>query len=140
MLKPSLFAIRFTVKDFIKENLRLGSHSLFNSLTVFVIFSMLYVAFLKRVVVNGTTSDWQGVLSGIPQGLVLWPLLFVLYINSLPSTAQDSEIYLFADDTKVFMCILTEEDCDQLHRDLNRVYDWTTTSLLKFRPEKCWKL
>ena len=77
----------------------------------------------QRVVVNGATSDWQDVLSGIPQGSVLGPLLFVLYINSLRSTAQDSEIYLFADDTKVFKCILTEEDCDQLQQDLDRMYD-----------------
>ncbi len=65
-------------------------------------------------------SDWQDVMSGIPQAAVVGLLLFVLYMNSFPSTAQDSDIYLFADDTKVFKCILTEEDCDKLQQDLDR--------------------
>ena len=52
---------------------------------------------------NGATSDWQGVLRGIPQGSMIGLLLFVLYINSLPETAHDSDIHLFADDTKVFL-------------------------------------
>ena len=51
----------------------------------------------QRIVVNGAKSDWASVLSGVPQGTVLGPLLFSLYINDI-STDIDSEIRLFADD------------------------------------------
>lgn len=55
----------------------------------------------QRVVVNGTFSDWSNVSSGVPQGTVLGPVLFYLYINDLP-TGISSEVRLFADDTFLF--------------------------------------
>ncbi len=54
----------------------------------------------QRVCVNGTYSKWHKVTSGIPQGSVLGPLLFIIYINDMPDNI-DSDIYLFADDTKL---------------------------------------
>ena len=56
-----------------------------------------FLCFRQQRVVNGITSDWAPVLSGVPQGTVLGPLLFSLYINDI-TTAIDSEIRLFADD------------------------------------------
>ena len=53
------------------------------------------------MVINGESSSWNDVTSGVPQGSVLEPVLFVLFINDLPDTIQSS-LYLFADDTKVF--------------------------------------
>jgi len=63
----------------------------------------------QRVSVQCTFSKWMLVLSGIPQGSVLGPLLFVIYINELPKIVK-STIYLFADDTKIFRSINNPED------------------------------
>ena len=56
---------------------------------------------VQRVDINGQTSDWTNVTSGIPQGSVLGPILFVMFINDLPDLIK-SEVFLFTDDTKVF--------------------------------------
>ena len=61
----------------------------------------------QKVLVNGKASSWTAVISGIPQGSVLGPVLFVLFINDLPETV-DSEVFLFADDTKLYMI---QADC-----------------------------
>lgn len=87
--------------------------------------------------VNGTLSSWQDVLSGIPQGSVLGPILFVVYINTLPEVVENSEVFLFADDTKAFKEVHTKNDCDSLQTDINNMYKWTEKSLLKFHPDKC---
>jgi hypothetical protein len=91
----------------------------------------------QKVTVNGQESRWHEVISGIPQGSVLGPILFVIYINSLPEVATNSEVFLFADDTKVFREILTEEDCDKLQKDIDNMFEWTQASLLRFHPDKC---
>ena len=86
---------------------------------------------------NGEYSEWQEVLSGIPQGSVLGPILFVVYINTLPEAVKDCEVFLFADDTKMFKGILKHDDCAKLQNNINCLYDWTTHSLLKFHTDKC---
>ncbi len=92
----------------------------------------------QRVAIQGALSDWKSVLSGIPQGSVLGPLLFVLYINCLPNQIQHgSSVYLFADDTKLFKHIQTVEDCQHLQTDINHIVSWTEDSLLKLHPDKC---
>ncbi len=92
----------------------------------------------QKVVVNGEQSSYTEVISGIPQGSVLGPLLFVLYINDLPQVIdQGSSMYLFADDTKVFRRMRTAEDKDQLDQDLSAMQDWSDTWLLQFHPDKC---
>ena len=74
----------------------------------------------KRVVVNGVKSDWAPVLSGVPQGTVLGPLLFSLYINDISSDIE-SEIRLFADDCVCYREIKDEKDTMKLHRDIGRL-------------------
>ena len=71
----------------------------------------------QYVCVNGQVSDCQKVTSGIPQGSVLGPVLFVVYINDLPDLIK-SEIYMFADDTKMFRVIKSEDDREQRQTDI----------------------
>lgn len=91
----------------------------------------------QKVCVNGETSSWSDVSSGIPQGSVLGPLLFVIYINDLPEVVEHSEAYLFADDTKIFKDISTEQDCVDLQSDFHALQQWSNKWLLKFHPDKC---
>ena len=87
---------------------------------------------------NDEKSSWRKVTSGIPQGSVLGPLLFVLYINDLPDNLQnESEIYLYADDTKIFRPIFNESDCLKLQGDIHLMHQWSEKWLLKFHPDKC---
>ena len=91
----------------------------------------------QRVMVNGESSTWYEVTSGIPQGSVLSPTLFVIYINSLPDVVSQSSSYLSADDTKLANGILENSDCEALQNDLNNKVEWTDKSPLKFHPDKC---
>jgi len=67
-----------------------------------------------RVKVNGGYSGWQNVMSGIPQGSVLGPLLFLIYINDLMECCDESYVYVFADDAKVYRHIQCPDDCKLL--------------------------
>ena len=92
----------------------------------------------QRVVINGVVSGWRDVVSGIPQGSVLGPLLFVIYINDLPDILEEgTQTYLFADDTKLYRRIRSIEDCQSLQRDLDALAEWSDKWLLKFHPKKC---
>ena len=72
----------------------------------------------QRVVINGVKSDWAPVLSGVPQGTVLGPLMFSLYINDIKSDIE-AEIRLFADDCVCYHEIKDEEDTVKLQRDID---------------------
>ena len=87
------------------------------------------------VKVNNTESKPAHVLSGIPQGSVLGPVLFVIYINDLPETVQ-SDI-LFADETKVMCTITTREDSCTLQNDVDSLQQWSQKWLLNFNVDKC---
>ena len=91
----------------------------------------------QQVSVNGCKSETFDVISGVPQGSVLGPLLFIIYINSMIEKAGNTDIFLYADDLKIYKEIASEEDMDKLQEDLDRLYDWTRYSLLKFHPDKC---
>ena len=88
------------------------------------------------VVVNGEKSTSANVLSGIPQGTVLGPLLFVVYINDLLDNIK-SDGFLFADDAKVFRKVATKEDALILQKDIQVLEDWSKKWLLSFHPDKC---
>ena len=88
------------------------------------------------VVVNGVQSDWAPVLSGVPQGTVLGPLLFSLYINDITSDIE-SEIRPFADDCVCYHEIKNEEDTVKLQRDIDRLGCWARKWSMRFQPVKC---
>ena len=90
----------------------------------------------QRVVVNGVKSDWAPVLSGVPQGTVLGPLLFSLYINDISSDIE-SEIRLFADDCVCYRKIKDEEDTIKLQRDIDRLVSGARKWGMRFQPVKC---
>ncbi len=77
----------------------------------------------QRVTVNGNTSTSRKFISGIPQGSVLGPILFVIFINDLPNVVTCG-IKLFADDTKIYNVIQSTDDCEALQRDLLAMETW----------------
>ena len=77
----------------------------------------------QKVVVDGSSSESARVRSGVPQGTVLGPLLFLTYINDLPSTVS-SQVRLFADDCLLHRPIKCRADQEQLQRDLSALQDW----------------
>ena len=90
----------------------------------------------QRVVVNGVKSDWAPVVSGVPQGTVLGPLLFSLYINDIP-VGIDSQIRLFADDCVCYREIKTVEDTLKLQKDIDLLGSWARKWGMRFQPVKC---
>jgi len=90
----------------------------------------------QLVMVAGTGSQWAPVLSRVPQGSVLGPLLFISYINDMPETVS-SFIYMYADDTKVVREVTTARDCEELQADLDSIQHWSEKWQLKFNSSKC---
>ena len=90
----------------------------------------------QRVVVNGENSKWAPVLSGVPQGSVIGPILFLIYINDLPRDVG-STVRLFADDTIMYRTINSERDGVSLQQDLNQLAAWEEKWQMKFHPKKC---
>ena len=90
----------------------------------------------QRVVMDGATSDWCSVSSGVPQGSVLGPLLFLIYVNDLPDKLK-SNIKLYADDAKLYREIKSVEDCQILQNDILEMEEWANIWQLTFNPLKC---
>ena len=89
-----------------------------------------------RVTVNGSFSSWKDIFSGVPQGSVLGPLLFILFVTDLPQWIKNS-MRVFADDTKVWKIIKTTSDAQGLQDDLDGLQRWSDNWLLKLNASKC---
>jgi ribonuclease P/MRP protein subunit RPP40 len=82
----------------------------------------------QRVVLNGRASGWQSVLSGVPQGSVLGPILFLIFINNLDvQAALITTVKKFADDTKLGQVVRTDQDRIALQNCLNKLTAWADT-------------
>ena len=90
----------------------------------------------QRVALEGQFSGEVPVTSGVPQGSVLGPLLFLLYINDI-STNITSQIRLFADDTIIYRPVTSQADCEALQKDLHTLEKWSMDWQMDFHPAKC---
>ena len=90
----------------------------------------------QRVVIGDSRSEWIPVTSGVPQGSVLGPLLFVIFINDLPE-ACSSICKLYADDTKLMSSVHRPGLVDILQKDLDSLVEWSSKWLMNFNLEKC---
>ncbi len=90
----------------------------------------------QRVVVKGTRSSWSNVTSGVPQGSVLGPVLFLLFVSDITEVVN-SNMILFADDTKLYRRIHSQEDVQILQNDIDKLKDWSDKWLMKFNKDKC---
>ena len=90
----------------------------------------------QRVVMGEYFSDWMPVSSGVPQGSVLGPLLFVIYINDMPAVVNHV-IKLFADDSKLIGIIKNKDDHQLLQGDLDALVKWAKQWKMLFHPDKC---
>ena len=91
---------------------------------------------LVRALLDGQALDPVPVLSGVPQGSVLGPVLFLIFINDLPDNIRSS-VRLFADDCVLYRNIKSPIDCQILQDDLNSLSKWETDWQMKFNVAKC---
>ena len=87
----------------------------------------------QYVEISGVQSNFRTMNSGVPQGSILGPLLFVLYVNNLPNVVNNSEVYLFADDTTL---VALDRSLEKLSDDFNAVADWLAANWLSFNMKK----
>ena len=90
----------------------------------------------QRVVLNNSKSTWSEVISGVPQGSVLGPILFILYINDLPDIISCVS-KLFADDTKLYRSVDSYDDSNTIQMDLYELDNWSSSWQMEFNIPKC---
>ena len=94
-----------------------------------------------RVTIEGMVSQWKSVTSGVPQGSLIGPILFLIYINDINSDLSlDTFLPLYADDAKLYRIISNHIDCDILNVDLSSVSSWSDTWGMSFNLKKCKQL
>ena len=88
--------------------------------------------------VNGKTSTTSQVMSGVPQGSILGPLLFLIYINDIKNVElNDGNLLLYADDILLYHPICCLDDYVHLQQNIDKLYIWSEVNLLRFNPAKC---
>ena len=90
----------------------------------------------QRVVLNGQTSDWTPVEAGVPQGFILGPLLFLMYINNIAQRTGCS-IRLFAHDTSLYIIVECPDQAARiLNADLRAISDWAVDWFVEFHAKR----
>ena len=87
-------------------------------------------------VIRNSSSSWLKVTSGVPQGSVLGPVMFGVYVNDLPDGIE-SHINLFVDDAKIMRKVASVNDCMKLQEDLDKIGRWSRTWQMEFNLNKC---
>ena len=88
--------------------------------------------------VENAASHWSPVTSGVPQGSILGPLLFTLFINDLPDeAAYGVKVALYADDTKLYRNVSSAEHCDLIQDTLSNMHVWSHRKNIRFNTSKC---
>ena len=86
---------------------------------------------------KGEASDWLTVTSGVPQGSLLRPLFFIVYINDLPAViSKDSSIALHAGDNKMYRVIITQEDLSAFQSDMDKISDWCKMNKMRINTKR----
>ena len=87
----------------------------------------------QRLVIDGYSSSLSEITSGVPQGSILGPLFFVIFINDLPDVVcSDNTIALYADDSKMFRVIDCDEDLIYFQEDLDKLHQWSQRNQMDF--------
>ena len=90
----------------------------------------------QRVIINGKCSGWSEVSSGVPQGSLQGPMLFVIFINDIEDTIFGN-IFKFIYDTKLLCKVRSDINCAKLRADLRKLYNWTENWQKLFNLDKC---
>lgn len=134
--------------DFAKAFDRVSHRKLLNKLSSNFIFSNTAVTLIKSYLTGRTQtvfhnmefSSYVEIKSGVPQGSILGPLLFSLFINDLPSVLEYCSVHLFADDVQIYLCSDKTIDVDDMSRkinsDLQKLLEWAKRNLLMINPTK----
>ena len=92
----------------------------------------------QQVLISGKLSSLRNAQSGVPQGSILGPLLFIMFINDISSgISPGTNLSLYADDTKIWRQIITESDALRLQKDIEYLHDWSLSNKMRFHPDKC---
>ena len=84
-----------------------------------------------RTIVKGKKSEWRKVTSGVPQGSVLGPIMFLIYVNDM-TVGISSYMNMFADDAKIMRRVKNIEDCNKLREDIDKIYEWSKNWQMEF--------
>ena len=93
----------------------------------------------QKVRVNGQLSSSSKVLSGVPQGSVLGPVLFLIFISDM-TPLLNNFVSIYADDTKLFSYILDNQSAISIQEDLNKLAEWSMKMQMSFNPDKCHRM